>query len=83
MNEAFATDWKAIGLPDHSPFDILSRPRAQAATAQAPKKRGPKPRTTLQKTLATLNNKGNTAFNPHILTREEADRTQSIKGATC
>lgn len=74
------TDWQAIGLPDHSPFDILSRPRAVPnSKAKAPRKRGPR-KTRLQKVLATLDNKGNTAFNTPIMSREESDRTNAIAG---
>lgn len=84
MNEAFITDWKALGLPDHSPFDILSRPRAEINTKAAPKKRGPKPRTALQKVLGSLRDPGDSSrFNTPIMTRAESDRTLAIQGAPC
>lgn len=79
QNPAY-TDWQALGLPDHSPFDILSRPRAVPnLKAKAPQKRGPR-KTRLQKVLATLNNRQNTAFNTDILSKKECDRTNAIAG---
>lgn len=78
QNPAY-TDWEALGLPDHSPFAILSRPRAIPATPSAPKKRGPR-KNWREKVLATLDNKGNTAFNVPIMSREQSDRTLSIQG---
>lgn len=82
MNEALQTDWQALGLPDHSPFDILSRPRAIPMTKTAPKKRGPK-KNTRERTLASLRDPGDAKpshFNMHIATREEVDRTRAIAG---
>lgn len=60
LNDPARTDWEALGLPDHSPFDILSRPRAVPnPAAHAPQKRGPKPsRTNREKTLAALRSRG-------------------------
>lgn len=83
---AYTSDFEALGLPDHSPFDILSRPRAVPNTsAQPPMKRGPKPRTALMKTLASLEDLPKPShFNTDIMSREESDKTLSIRrGATC
>ena len=44
MNSAHTTDFAAIGLRDHSPFAILTRPRATPKACTAPAKRGPKPK---------------------------------------
>lgn len=77
--QAYACDFVALGLPDPSPFDILSRPRAEPKPHKPPRKRGPR-KTRLQKVLATLDNKGNTAFNTPIMSREESDRTLAIAG---
>lgn len=81
MNEAFTTDWKGIGLPDRSPFDILRRPRAEPKPTQAPKKRGPK-KTQREKVLASLRDPGEAtrnAFNVDLMTRAETDRTNAIR----
>lgn len=79
---AYTSDFEALGLPDHSPFDILSRPRALPSTsAQPPMKRGPKHRqTTREKVLASLREPGETNFNVPIMTRAESDRTLAIGG---
>lgn len=81
MSDSFNTDWDSIGLPDQSPFDILSRPRAVPDTARAPKKRGPKP-SIRERVIASLRDPGErrpTAFNVDILNQAESDRTQSIR----
>lgn len=79
MKDAFDTDFAALGLPDHSPFAILSRPRATLQACDAPKKRGPKPkRTALQKVLGSLRDNKADRFNTPIPTREEGDRTMAI-----
>lgn len=78
MNESFETDWKALGLQDQSPFDILSRPRAELKPTQAPKKRGPK-KTQIERVLASLNDPPRNAFNVDLMTREETDRTNAIR----
>lgn len=78
QNPAY-TDWKALGLDFNSPFDILSKPRAIPATPSASKKRGPR-KNWREKVLATLDNKGNTAFNVPIMSREQSDRTLAIHG---
>jgi len=80
MNEDFASDWKALGLLDKSPFDILSRPRAEIKPSMAPKKRGPKQkRTQIERVLASLEDKPN-HFAVPIMTRAESDRTSAIAG---
>jgi len=78
---AYTSDFEALGLPDRSPFDILSRPRAEINTKAAPKKRGPKPRTALQKVLGSLRDPGDSSrFNTPIMTRAESDLTLAIGG---
>lgn len=58
MNDPLHTDWMAIGLPDRSPFDILSRPRAVPnAAVRPPRKRSPKP-SAAQRAAASLREKG-------------------------
>lgn len=80
MKDAFDTDFAALGLPDHSPFDILSRPKAMPATCAQPKKRGPKPkRTTREKVLASLRDNKADRFNTHILSREELDQANAVR----
>lgn len=79
MKDAFDTDFAALGLPDQSPFDILSRPRATLQACDAPKKRSPKPkRTQREKVLASLRDNKTDRFNTPIPTREEGDRTMAI-----
>lgn len=79
MKDAFDTDFAALGLPDHSPFAILSRPKATPAMCEQPKKRGPKPkRTNRDKVLASLRDNKADRFNTPIPTREEGDRTMAI-----
>lgn len=76
---AYLTDFDKLGLPDHSPFAILSRPRATLQACDAPKKRGPKPkRTQREKVLASLRDNKADHFNTPIPTREEGDRTMAI-----
>lgn len=67
MNEAFETNWQAIGLPDRSPFDILSRCRAKIKPSKAPKR------------MPALRDNTSDHFNTPITTREESDRTASIR----
>lgn len=78
------TDWQALGLPDHSPFDILSRPRAVPMAVTAPKKRGPKPKRTMaERAIASLSDPGErkpSHFMVDIMSREESDRTLAIAG---
>lgn len=77
---AYSTDFAKLGLPDHSPFDILSRPRAEIKT-RAPKK---PVRTQRERVLASLSDPKPSHFNTDIPTREESDRTLAIcRGATC
>lgn len=78
MKDAFDTDFAALGLPDRSPFDILSRPKATPAMCEPPKKLGPKPRNCIDKTLASLRDNKGDRFNTPIPTREEGDRTMAI-----
>lgn len=82
---AYSTDFDKLGLPDRSPFAILSRPRAQINTGTAPKKRGPKARTQRERIIASLQDLPIARnFNTDIPTREESDRTLAIRGgATC
>lgn len=68
MNDPRHTDWEAIGLPDKSPFDILSRPRAQAPAEPAPKPSKPR-MTNHEKTLASL--------------REPAERRRKTQETPC
>lgn len=76
---AYVCDFAALGLPDHSPFAILSRPRAQSPAPVEPKPK--KPRQTIQqKVLASLREPGETNFNVPIMTRAESDRTLAIQG---
>lgn len=80
MKDAFDTDFAALGLPDHSPFAILSRPRATLQACDAPKKRGPKPkRTQREKVLASLRDTKAEKFNTHILSREELDQANAVR----
>lgn len=77
QNPAY-TDFAALGLPDHSPFAILSRPRAELKETPAkPKKIRPTQR---EKVLASLREPGETNFNTPIMTRAESDRTLAIQG---
>ena len=77
--DPFGTDFDALGLPDHSPFDILKRARAEAAE---PPVKSKKPlRSARDKVLAALRDRG--PFNTPIPTRQDSDRTQSINGAAC
>lgn len=81
MNDAFNTDWDSIGLPDQSPFDILSRPRAVPDTAKAPKKRGPKP-SARERVIASLRDPEEgrrVRFNVDIMSRAETDRSNAIE----
>ena len=75
------TDWQALGLPDQSPFAILSRPRAiPNAAAKAPRKRGPKPSIS-QRVIASLTDLPKPArFCTDIPSRSESDRTNAIAG---
>lgn len=76
MNEAFATDFKALGLNFHSPFDILKLPKA---TPRAPKKKKPA-KTQIEWVMASLQDPPRPRhFNTDIPTREESDRTISIR----
>lgn len=79
MSDAFTADWQALGLPDHSPFAILARPRAQAPAPVAPKPKKHRP-TRREKVLASLREPGETNFNVPIMTRAESDRTLAIAG---
>tara|TARA_B100001250_G_scaffold410687_1_gene437637 strand:- start:1101 stop:1367 length:267 start_codon:yes stop_codon:yes gene_type:complete len=75
------TDWQALGLPDQSPFDILSRPRAVPnAAAKPPRKRGPKP-SVAQRVIASLRDLPKPArFCTDIMSKAESDRTNAIAG---
>lgn len=75
------TDWQALGLPDASPFEILSRPRAVPNAAAKPaRKRGPKP-SLAQRVIASLTDrKAGRSFNTDIMSRAESDRTNAIAG---
>lgn len=42
MTNPYVSNFDALGLQDHSPFDILSKPRAIPNSKTPPKKRGPK-----------------------------------------
>lgn len=75
MNEAFATDWKAIGLDFHSPFDILNRPRA---TPRPPRPKKPA-KTQRERIIASLEDPKPGHFNTDIPSRAESDRTASIR----
>lgn len=76
MNEAFTSNFKALGLDFHSPFDILGRPKAEPRPPKPKKVR----KTKLQLTLAALEDPITTGhFNTSIPTREESDRTISIR----
>jgi hypothetical protein len=68
---AYITDFKALGLQDHSPFDILRRPQIKCA---APKKRGTNFVSTGLVDLPAASH-----FNTDIMSREESDRTASIR----
>lgn len=87
----FDTDYAALGLADHSPFAILSKPRIAPQHYKQPAKRGPKP-SRHQQMLSALespeeraakilvNNKM-TRYNRESIntdTRSQADRTQAI-----
>lgn len=78
---AYATNFQAIGLPDQSPFDILSRPRAVPNAAAKPaRKRGPKP-SLAQRIIASLSDrKTGRSFNTDIMSKAESDRTNAIAG---
>jgi hypothetical protein len=78
QNPAY-TDWKALGLDFNSPFDILSKPRAEPKAMQAPRKRGPKP-SLAQRVIASLRDlPGPTRFSTDIMSRAESDRTMAIR----
>jgi hypothetical protein len=78
---AYVCDFAALGLPDHSPFAILSRPRTiPNAAAKPARKRGPKP-SAAQRTIASLRDlPGPARFCTDIMTRAESDRTLAIQG---
>lgn len=77
MNEDFMSDWKRIGLDFKSPFDILDKPRAEPAPPKPKKK---KARTQKERVMASLEDLPKTNhFNTDIMTREESDRTISIR----
>lgn len=81
---AYRTDFAKLGLPDRSPFDILAKQRAPATPHKTPKKRGPKPKRSMaERAIASLRDPKPNHFNSDIMTREESDRTQAIRGATC
>lgn len=75
--KAYSTDWKALGLPDHSPFDILRQPHAEPRE-RAPKKPGKTQRERVIASLADL--PGTNHFNVDIASRQESDRTLAIAG---
>lgn len=77
QNPAY-TDWQALGLPDHSPFEILRRPRAPIKPAPVKVKKPS--RTRLQQVLAALNDPTESNFNVPIMSRAESDRTLAIQG---
>jgi hypothetical protein len=78
--KAYSSDWKALGLSDHSPFAILSRPRAETLPSTAPRKRVPKPSAT-QRVIASLRDLPTPGrFCTDIPSREESDRTTAIAG---
>jgi hypothetical protein len=78
---AYLTDFEVLGVPDHSPFAILYRPREAVMPSTAPKKTGPKPaRTKFQKVMGSLREPGDSRFNTAIATRAESDRTLAIAG---
>lgn len=54
MNVYAAINFDALGLRDHSPFAILSRPCAKPKASTAPKKRGPKALTKTQRAARAL-----------------------------
>ena len=73
------TDWKAIGLDFHSPFEILSRPRAPIK--EAPPKPKKVRKTMQERVIASLQDLPNPShFNTDIMTRAESDRTMAIAG---
>lgn len=77
MNDHLSSNWKAMGLDFHSPFEILSRPRAELKERVKPKKVR---KTRHQQVLAALEDPVTTShFNTPIPTREESDRTISIR----
>ena len=76
---AYLIDFDKLGIPDHSPFAILSKPRATPKPMNTPKKRGPRPKqTTRDRTLASLRDNTGNPFNTLIPTRDESDRTMAI-----
>lgn len=76
MNEAFTSNWKALGLDFRSPFDILNRPRA---TPRPPKVRKPA-KSQRERVIASLEDLPRPShFNTDIPSREESDRTLSIR----
>lgn len=76
MNEAFATDWKAIGLDFPTAFHILSQPKA---TPRPPRTKKPS-KTQRERVMASLQDPPSPShFNTDIPSREESDRTISIR----
>lgn len=75
MNEAFTSDFKALGLDFKSPFDILSKP---LATPRPPKPKKPA-KTQRERIIASLEDPKPGHFNTDIPSREESDRTASIR----
>lgn len=78
---AYTTDFAAIGLPDPSPFDCLSRPRATPAVHKVPGKRGPRKQgKSIQ--LPGSREKKILRVNPTVYmpTRADSDKTARIVG---
>lgn len=79
LQDPAQTDWQALGLPDASPFEILSRPRAPLAQPKPKPKKVRKSR--LEQTLASLEDLPRPIrFNTDIMSRAESDRTNAIAG---
>lgn len=78
MSDAYSTDWAAIGLPDHSPFAVLARPRAEPQHHKVAQKRGPK------MTLASREKvlRDNSSKSISISKPADADKTTRIKRGT-
>lgn len=72
------TDWKALGLDFHSPFAILSQPRAPIK--EAPPKPKKVRKTMQERVIASLEDPKPGHFNTDIPTRAESDRTLAIAG---
>lgn len=78
MTSAYETDFEALGIPDHSPFDILHRPKAEPRATEPKKKPGRPPTSASEKTIRALSDNTTSPFNTPIETLAQADRTRAI-----